>query len=212
MSTALAMTWEKTSRSDQFMLWIDGVGAWLICTGDRITIGGPCLDQRSADICLLGHLSRKHVSMIHRGDRFFAKPHAPTSVSGRYLQQESLLVNNSEITMDNSVRLRFRQPTPLSTTAVLDFVSDHRPAYSVDGIVLMQENCLLGPGSKNHVRCRDWSATVVIFQQSGRLWCRSSSEFSIDGRIVRSSGQIGEGAVIEGEDFCFRLESVPRPD
>ena len=37
--------------TDRYMLWIDGVGAWQLCVGSQFQIGGPTLEDKSADIC-----------------------------------------------------------------------------------------------------------------------------------------------------------------
>ena len=36
--------------TDRYMLWIDGVGAWQLCVGTQFLIGGPTLEDKSAEI------------------------------------------------------------------------------------------------------------------------------------------------------------------
>ena len=48
---------------DRFLLWIDGVGGFLLLTQPVVTIGGP--NGADADIQLLASLSRRHAT-LHR--------------------------------------------------------------------------------------------------------------------------------------------------
>ena len=40
-------------RLTKYMAWIDGVGAYLICSAGQVSFGGPALDTNGADIRLL---------------------------------------------------------------------------------------------------------------------------------------------------------------
>ena len=53
-----------------------------------------------------------------------------------------------------------------------------------DGIVLMDDTCLLGPTQENHIRCRDWRESVLLYRRDGELWCKSRQEIRIDGQAA----------------------------
>lgn len=195
-------------RPTRFTLWIDGVGAYLLCLGDRVTIGGPEHDGESADVALLANLSRRHATLIRTKEGYLLEAHSAVSVAGRPVYERTRLNVNYEIELGDCVRLRFRQPTVLSATATLDFLSDHRPSRSVDGVILMEETCLLGPGSENHVGCPDWPESVVLFRRGEQFCCKSRADIFVDGQLVRDGGPISPGSVVTGPEWQFRLEAT----
>ena len=200
------LTWPMAT--DRYMLWIDGVGAWQLCVGSQFLIGGPTLEHTSADICLMANLSRRHASLLRNGEDWFIHPHNSTVVSGRAVSGPTLLRTGDVICLAERVRLGFRIPSVLTGSAVLDFESPHRPAQSVNGIILMSDSILLGPRKDHHVYCPDWPELVVIYNQEGVLRCRSKAALSVNGGRVRDSASLSDGAVVSGDDFRFRIERL----
>ena len=202
---------EETSVSSQcrkFMLWIDGVGGWQLCTGNSFIIGAPSLEKESADIALLANVSRQHASLYCEGEDWRLTAHQPTQVAGKLIESETVIRSGDQICMAERVRLGFRIPSVLSTAAVIDFESDHRPSYSVDGIILLTDHCLLGPRRDHHIYCSHWPDLVVLFEQDGELRCRSNSTLHADGAVVRDSAPLSHGTVITGEELRFRVEQM----
>lgn len=191
-----------------FKLWIDGVGAWLVCLGSEITIGGPGRESKEADICLMANISRRHATITRSGETWAIEPHADTKIGERPLHQKAQLRAESRITMSNRVVLGFRVPTALSSTAVLDFESDHRPPQSIDGIVLADKNVLLGPGRENHIVCSHWQDSVVLFRRNEQWMCRSKMNLAVDGDIVTEPHEVKAGTVIANDDLRLRIEAV----
>lgn len=213
MAAATVLPRKRTSSlvntSVRYIIWIDGVGAWLLCLGDQVTIGGPSHDQTTgADISLYANLSRRHATIVRGNAGYLLEAHAAVKVSDRLVEAAAPLSSNYTIELGGSVRLRFRVPSVLSSTAVIDFESDHRPSQSVDGVVLFDENCLLGPGRENHIRCSDWSESLLLFRRDGKFWCKSRSELFIGGRATGESGVIEPGDVVSGLDLRFRIEEA----
>jgi hypothetical protein len=117
------------------------------------------------------------------------------------------LNHGSTLSLGNNVQLKFRLPSPLSRTAQLELASAHGLARSVDGIVLMDETCLLGPTSENHIKCSSWTDSVLLYRRGDELWCRSRQEIAIDDRPVAGGGALKVGSVVTGSDFRFRIEA-----
>ena len=191
---------------DRYMLWIDGIGAWQLCVGSEFLIGGPTREDPSADICLMANLSRRHATLKRIGEDWFIQPHQSTVVSGRSLSGPSLLKTGDAICLAERVRLGFRVPSVLAGSAVVDFESHHRPAHSVNGIILMTDSVLLGPRKDYHVCCSEWADLIVLYQQDGQLRCRSKMSLTVDGERVRDSAVLGDGSIIAGDDLRFRVE------
>ncbi|MCA9049922.1 MAG: FHA domain-containing protein [Planctomycetaceae bacterium] len=195
-----------SNRCQSYLLWIDGVGAWQLCAGTRFTVGAPSSDERGADIALLANVSRCHAVMDCRNETWYLEAHHPTEVSGQPVQERVPLRSGDEIRLAQRVRLGFRVPSALSTSAVIDFESDHRPSYSVDGIILMTDHCLLGPRRDHHVWCSHWPEQVVLYHTSGQLQCRSKAAFFVNGQKVTDSAVLEDGSVVQGDEFRFRVE------
>lgn len=197
---------ENTGR-ERFVLYIDVVGAFLLCPQPRVTIGGPALEGEAADVALVANLSRRHATVKRSGECYILEAHAPAQVSGRPVYDRAALADGCEIVLGETVRLRFRLPTVLSATAVLDFVSDHRPPRSVDGVILMDETCLLGPGTEHHVRCPRWDGSVVLYRREGEFFVRSPRGLLHQGEFAEET-RLVPGETVRGTDSCFRLERL----
>ncbi|MDG1893921.1 MAG: FHA domain-containing protein [Fuerstiella sp.] len=197
-----------TSSCKKYMLWIDGVGAWQLCVGQSFIIGAPSFEKQSADIALLANISRMHASIERNGEEWRLTAHQPTTVSGRTIDQDTALCSGDEIRLAERVRLGFRIPSILSTSAIIDFESDHRPSHSVDGVILLADHCLLGPRRDHHIFCTRWSEVVVLFSNGGKLRCRSKAALSVDGKIAGDSFDLKHGCVVTGEELRFRVEQM----
>lgn len=200
---------QQTARSPRYLLWIDGVGAYLLCLGERITIGGPADPEKQADVTLLANLSRKHATLIRSGEGYVFEPHGSASLGNRLVAETTPLADGYTIRLGSNVQLRFRLPSVLSNAAALEFVSDHRPVYSVDGVVMMEETCLLGPGRDQHIICPLWTESIVLFRRDRQFWCKSRTPLAIDGQPSPDGGPIAPGAVVSsGSEVRFRIEEV----
>ncbi|MCA9117472.1 MAG: hypothetical protein KDA79_20520 [Planctomycetaceae bacterium] len=193
-----------------YMLWIDGEGGWLVLLKDRVTIGGPspAPEAGGADLSLLAELSRVHATIARTEENYLVEPHGGMTVCGRPVTGPTHLNDGYELQLGERVRLNFRLPTALSATAVLEFASDHRPSRSVDGVVLMHETLLVGPGTGNHINCPGWKSQVVLFLRDGRLWCRSRAALRVGKDSAGGAVPLEADSLVSGEDFCFRLETV----
>ena len=195
-----------SAAAECFYLWVDGVGAYQLFTGNRVTVGGPTREKEMADLVLLANLSRKHATFVRSDEGYLLEAHGACKVADRAVEGRTHLNTNYRLELASGVRLRFRLPSVLSATAVVDFISDHRPSRSIDGIILMEQACLLGPTADNHVVCPEWNETVVLFRKPEGFWCKSQSRVAIDGQWSESGGPVKPGSCVSGSDFQFRLE------
>jgi hypothetical protein len=201
------------TQSAMFAVWIDGVGCFWLTSRDRVRIGGPASPSGSSsepqslsDIAILSDLKRHHATIVRTNEGYFLEALGPVRVAGREVLDRAMLLDGALIELGRSVRLRFRQPTALSLSARLEFASDHRPAQSVDGIVLLADTCLMGPSEDQHIVCPDWPGQVLLVQQSPELTCRSRLELTINGRKLQGSCVLRSGDIVMGNDWRFRIE------
>ena len=200
-------------RAARFKLWVDGVGGYLVCLGATVTFGGP---GGSADVSLMAGLPRKQATFVRSGESYLLDAHGPTRVSGRSVEGLTHLANNYSVEFGDQLTLRFRQPTVVSATAVLEptdgaFLlapeSGRMTTQSLDGVVLMDGALLLGPGWDKHIVCDDWEETLLLFRRGGELLCKSPAPLHVDGRPIRADEPIPVGAVVTGSDARFRWEA-----
>jgi hypothetical protein len=192
---------------------VDGVGGYLVCTGEQVTIGG----RGPADFCIQGPLSRHHATFTADEERWWLESHGPTALDGGKLERDAtternMLPASAELRLGAAVRVRVSVPNPLSMTAVLTPVSGHRPALGVDGCVLMRQNMILAPGEAAHVRCPDWPGKLVLFESRGVLLCQPlglGENDAIGGRTGQFGEPIRPGDVVEGDGFPFRFHIEP---
>lgn len=217
MFGSLFNTLDAGQAGRRYMAWIDGVGAWLILTGENVSVGrvsggmGPLAQaggEDEADVALMANVSRRHASLERVEENYLLTPHSRVSLYGRSVDHQAVLPDECEVTFGDSVRIGFSVPTPLSASARLTFQSNHRPRLSVDGVVLMAETCLLGNGPENHIRCPEWSTSVVLARSGNGLAARSREPLFVDGKLSRGLAPVEAGQVVTSGQYRFRLEAL----
>lgn len=203
------------------LLWIDGVGCWQLHLRDRLAIGGPGgqgRSERSADLKLLADLSRAHASLARSGETYLLAADGPATVGGKPLSQPMVVRDGDLIGLGDAVRLRFRQPSPLSLSVRLEFDSHHRPARRIDGVLLLDQACILGPADDCHVVCHDWPRRIIVFRRDGKLWCKlgapaappaagaGADDLYVNGCRVAESAPLRDGSIVTLGDARFRIE------
>ena len=191
----------------RFLLWVDAVGGFLVCTNDQIAIG-QAVPGTTVDVPVFGDLSRHHAKIWREDGEYVIEPHERVSLNGKKISKRALLTNGVEILLGSNVKLQFRKPHALSATARLDFQSNHRTQPSADGILLMAESCILGPSKGNHIVCRDWAEDIVLYRHADDLYCQASESIEIDDRVHDRRGKLGWDSRVSGSDFALGLEPI----
>ncbi len=190
-----------------FLLWVDGVGGYLVCT-ERVNTIGQAMPQANISIPIQGDLRRRHARLETVGGHHLIEPLGPVTVDGQRAVGPVEIKHHQTISLDGGVRLKYSQPHPLSKTARLDFVSRHRTSPWSDAILLASQAILLGPNRANHVFCPAWRFDLMLFERSGKWFCRSKERLEIDGRHADAEAEIRLDSRIVGEDFSLTLEPV----
>jgi hypothetical protein len=191
----------------RFLLWIDGVGGYLVCLGARVTFGQAIHDGH-VDIPLVADVSRLHASLARDAEGYVLEAVRPIQVNAKEVTR-ALLQAGDRITLGASCQLQFHQPVPISTTARLDLVSGHRLPLSVDAILLMADTLVLGDGTQVHVNVPDLKQPLVLFRQKDTLGIRHGGKLSINGHM--SAGRLllsDPQATVSGENISFAIEPV----
>lgn len=201
--SAVKMPGSKT----RMLLWVDAVGGFFVCLGSEVRLGQAVPDSQM-ELPLLADLSRHHATIRRDEEGYTIEPVRDVRLNHHRLEATSWLNDGSLIELGPALQLRFSRPHPLSATARLDFVSNHRTQPSAAAVILMADTCVLGPGAQNHVVCRQLTHDVVLYRQHGALYCRSAGPLEIDGKWYEQQGPLTPRSHVAGEHFSFGLEEI----
>jgi tetratricopeptide (TPR) repeat protein len=192
--------------ASRFLLWIDGVGGYLVCLGSRIALGQASADGH-VEVPFVADVSRVHATLSRDAEGYVLEGSRSIQVNGQTMTR-ALLRPNDRVTLGPSCQFQFRQPVPVSATARLDLVSGHRLPLSVDGILLMAETLILGSGPQVHVAVPDLKQPFVLFRHKDGLGYRHAGTLLVNGQKSVERGVLGPRATVTGDEFAFALESV----
>ena len=205
----------QPAAGSSYLLWIDGVGTYLVYLQDTMRIGGPGepgviggLGSTWADLSLLANLSRHHATITRSGESYFLDAMAPVYSNQRPVNDRVLLTDQAELRLNTETIITFRQPTVLSASAYLELTSHHQPQQRLDGIVLMAETCLLGSSSENHIVCQQWPGTVILYRQGDQIMCRSKLEIFANQEPASQGAVLTPGSIVSGPELRFRWEVI----
>jgi len=190
----------------RFLLWVDGVGGYLVCLGSRLTFGQATLDAH-ADVPLVADVSRLHATLTRDAEGYVLEAVRPVQVNGEPLTR-ALLQSGDRVTLGTSCQFQFRLPVPASNTARLDLVSGHRLPVAVDGILLMADTLVLGGGVQAHVTVPDLKDPVVLYRHKDGLGLRHDGSLRVNGQPTPARGLLPAQAVVTGEEVSFAVEPV----
>ena len=190
----------------RFLLWIDGVGGYLVCLGTRVgfgqaTGGGP------VDVPLFADVSRMHAELTRDGEGYVLESGRELLVNGEPTKRAPLAAND-RVTLGGTCQFVFHQPVPISPSARLELVSGHRLPLAVDGVLLMAENLILGPTAPVHVVMPDAAANIVIYRSKDGLGIRIAGAFKIDNQPHQNRAPLPIPACVTGDSFSFAVEPV----
>jgi hypothetical protein len=186
-----------------YHLWVDGVGGYLICLSPRVGLGQASASG-SVDVPLLADVSRFHASIVRDSEGYVIEAGRPLQVNGQ-LTQKATLAPGDRLTLGSACQFVFQRPVPASATATLTLQSGQRLPLSLDGVILMAETLIIGPGPQSHVQC-DTKEPIVVFRAKEGLGVRYHGNLQIDGKPVRGRAILEQNATITGPDFNFAIE------
>jgi tetratricopeptide (TPR) repeat protein len=191
----------------RFLLWIDGVGGYLVCLNSRITFGHAG-GESHVDVPLVADVSRLHASLSRDAEGYVLEAVKPIQVNGQTLTRATLRPGD-RVTVGASCQFQFHQPVPVSTTARLDLVSGHRLSLTVDGILLMADTLVLGSGPQVHINVPDLKKKdIVLFRHKDGVGIRHDGNLLVDGRKSPPRGVLGPNATVTGPEVSFTIEPV----
>lgn len=195
-------------KTNSFILWIDGVGGYLVCV-DSVNTIGQAIENAQISIPIVGDLRRRHARIeTSHGQHLLQGLGGGVKVEGVELSEPVELKTDQVVELDGGVKLRYTQSHPLSKSARLDFVSRHRTHPWSDAVILAGKSIVLGPNRDNQVFCPFWKTDLILFQRKSKWYCRSKARFKIDGVKVEKEGEVQFNSRIEGDEFSMTLEPL----
>lgn len=206
------MPGEKNSSDlmRSFMLWIDGVGGFLVCTHPTVTIG-RAVPNAGVDIPLQADLRRRHLKIKRVENQYLASSPGGPEVEAEDGSEWMLLNDQQSVDLGSGVRARFLQTHPLGRSARLEFTSRHRTEPWSDAVLLMGDAILMGPDRSNHVYCPRWKDQLVIYRQGDQIFLRSQNNrnlLEVDGQTRQGDILLKDGLQISGAEFSISCEEV----
>lgn len=206
-------------RREQQMLWVDGLGGYLVTLADEIVIGlpspaGGAASEGVPDLAVLADLSRRHARLARTGGAYVLTPYGPTAVNGKPIEGPTVLEDGDRFSLGESpgsVEFALRRPHALSSSAVLTVESGHRTVPAADAVLLMAESCVLGSKPHSHLRNAAWRDEAILFRGAEGLLCRSNSPLTSNGQPTDGPVRLSPGTRIEGQDLTLSVEEVGEP-
>lgn len=192
---------------NKFLLWVDGVGGYLICNS-RVNSLGQAIDSARVDIGIQGDLRSHHANFERVDGGHLLEPIGNISIDGGQLDTKVVLKDGQTLFLEGGVKLGYSQTHALSKTARLDFISRHRSVPWADAVILPVTSIILGPNCSNHIYCPTWRENIILFERSGQWFCRSKQVMEVDGESVNTETAIELDSRIVGDDFSVTLEPV----
>jgi len=201
----LELGWRALS-SQQFLLWVDGVGGYLVCLGNRVTFG-QAVPENCVDVALFADISRLHAVLTRDSEGYLFESFRAARVNGQAVDK-TLLRSGDRVTLGTCCQFQFRQPVPVSASARIDLVSGHRLWLAVDAVLLMADTLVLGSGTQVHVALPEAQTSVILFRQKDGIGVRYAGNLLVNGKSCRERCTLEPGATVAGDDFSLTLEPV----
>lgn len=186
--TASAPSPNVPQHHNRWLLWVDGGGGFLVCGGERWTVGGAG-GQAPPAVCVQADWPRYAGRIERLAEDYFWAPAAGDRVWLRC---------GDRLPIPGSAQLRFQRPSPLSGSATLQLDAPHRFVGHVDGVVLFRDTLLIGPSRGHHIRCPHAQRTWVLTRRQERWWAKPLGESATTELVV--------GSRVNCDDVALTLE------
>jgi hypothetical protein len=192
---------------ERFLLWVDGVGGFLICLAPRVVLGHAALDS-DVDVPILAEVSRQH-ALIERDAHGYVLEAMRSAQVNQKAVTRTILHTNDQITLGRSCQFVFSQAVPVSASARLDLVSGHRLWRALQGVLLMADTLVLGPGSQSHVCVPELREPMVVHRRGKGLALRCPGKLWVNDKPAVDRCDLEPGSRVATEELSLFLEVQP---
>lgn len=200
---------EQMLQPQGVILRIDRVGSYRLILSDQVILGGPSSHEQGV-IRIMAPLSSRHARICRKRNGYSIEPlrGAVEMKSTRNPNGESQLLlgetyfgNNTQAMLTSELGVKLEAVSPLSQSARLTVTPDRRLEQGLDGLILMENMILLGPGQNMHIPCEHWErAGALIFREGAFRFCTPIG--------LGNLGETGTGSSIDepinlNQHYCF---------
>jgi len=191
----------------RFLLWVDGVGGYLVCLSSRVTFGQATADG-PVDVPLFAEVSRTHAEVTRDGEGYVIESGRAVRVNGSETKR-TVLSAGDRVTLGASCQFLFHKPVAASSSVRLELTSGHRLPVAVDGVLLMGNELMLGPGPDAHIELPGLDAPALIYRSKDGLSVRvPGARYTIDDRPCTDRALLPLPGVVSCDAFTFAVEPV----
>lgn len=206
---------DRPNLPRRFILWVDGVAGFLVCTAPRVTFGQAVLEGGPVDVPLFADVSRVHAELSRDGEGYLIEAGKAAAGGGRSLLVNgkdvgrSVLAPGDRVTLGATCQFLFHRPVPVSGTARLELTSGHRLVHAVEGVLLMANEVILGPPGGSHVVVPGVTERVLLYRSKDGLGVRvPGGKVVVNDRPHADRAPLPLPASVEADGVTFALEPV----
>jgi hypothetical protein len=193
-------------KASRHLLWIDGVGGFLVCPAPRVTLGHASA-RPTPDIPLLADVSRMHAVLQRDQEGYALEAFRKAQVNGRDAERATLR-SGDRITLGGSCQMVFVQPLPVSASARLDIVSGHRLTFPVSAVLLMAETLVFSGGTRGHVSVPELVKPIILFRHKEGLAVRYDGAMNVDGHAYTEQAPLEVGRTVTMGEVSLTMEAI----
>ncbi len=188
----------------RFFLWADGVGGYLVCLGSRVNFGQAGLEG-SVDVPLFADIARLHAAFARDESGYVLEAGKAVSLNGTMIDR-AVLQSGDWIDFGQSCSCQLTLPVPGSLTACMTFRGGRRLPQAADGVILMADSLVIGPGEQAHIRVDDLKSPIYLLRGKDSLSVKIEGEFCIDGENQFAKAKLPRQGAVSVADFAFGIE------
>ncbi|WP_171472236.1 FHA domain-containing protein [Frigoriglobus tundricola] len=160
------------------------------------------------DVPLFAEVSRTHAEVTRDGEGYVIESGRAVRVNGSETKR-TVLSAGDRVTLGASCQFLFHKPVAASSSVRLELTSGHRLPVAVDGVLLMGNELMLGPGPDAHVELPGLDAPVLIYRSKDGLSVRvPGARYTIDDRPCSDRALLPLPCVVSCDAFTFAVEPV----
>ncbi|MCX7666814.1 MAG: hypothetical protein N2112_14870 [Gemmataceae bacterium] len=188
----------------RFFLWADGVGGFLVCLNPRVNFGQVGLEG-PVDVPLFADIARLHASFARDESGYVLEAGKSVSLNGNLIDR-AVLQSGDFIGFGQNCSCQILMPVPGSLTACIIFQGGRRLPQAADGVILMADSLIIGPGRQSHIRVDELKSPIYLLRGKDSLMLKMDGEFCIDGEPHFAKAKLPRQGAISMTDFAFGIE------
>ncbi len=199
----------RARESMRWILWVDGVGTYLILGSPRISLGrtGSSADP---EIALAVDIAGLHAEIFRSEDDYFlVAAQGKVEIAGQSVTRR-LLSNGDLMVLGAATKILFELPSPLTPSALLT-LKNQRIERDVRKVILLKDNLLMGASENCHVQVSarpSGSCPVILSLGPAGLVCKADDGIQLSGQPAGRQALLPLGARVQIGELTFTITNA----